>query len=1060
MVSSYFAMNITKKIKHNIITELLQNNKIKAEELSNILNSIQGDIISLSGNLSLINLIDAISVGKTDQINKCRLNMELMLKEFSENKDIYNQIVYIDESGMEVAQVNLLHNGYSEVVPLDELRSVSNIPYFNNTVKQEKGRIYVSEIYKKSEQILMASDYISILRYSTPVFDKENMKKGIIVCTVGVYNLLENISNHKFARGRESILLDKNGNYLLQADESMRWGERGDIITGNNNIKNLPLDLVNTALSGVSDIKMVGDAFISYMPIKYDISDSEKYLIYIERIAKSEVYFQLYTLYKIIGVLVLISITGVVAATLVFSKKLISPLNELVRGAAAVANGDLDYYINVKSNDELELLTFSFNKMISSLGKARNQLQTYTYNLEQKVADKTMIVNEKLKRSQVLVEAGHLLWDQEDINKTTDIIVNLISKTLNVRFCEILIHDKTDNSLCMVSGVGWNKGVVGNLTLDEGLNTYMRHNLKELKPVVINKLKCDSDFSVSPHLDQHGIVSGASIPIIAGEHIIGTLGVYSDQDTEFSTDDINFLQSIGYIVGTAIENRRADKEIKSKNEYTNNLIETAQDAIICIDDKGVISIWNKSAEKVFGYSEREITGQPVTIIIPDRYKKQHDDGLKKFLKTGEFSVTGKTIEVYGKNKKGIEVPIEMSLTAQKTEKEKTIFTAIIRDLTERKKMEEALLQSEKLKSIGTMTAGISHEFNNILAIISGNVQLLEMKYKDHGKLTDGLRTIWNATKDGVKISNRMLKFSKKEKDTTGFTLVDINELIVQSIDFTMPRWKNMSQIEGISYHMDKEGVKQVPLVLCNATEIREVFVNIINNALDAMPDGGCIYFRTWNKNDNVFVSITDTGAGMSDDIIKYIFDPFFTTKIAAGTGLGLSTSYGIMSRHGGKINIESREGEGSTFTLQFPITTGTAVSEKSHANPVMETKNRDFSILVVDDEVEILKMLDSFLKTGGYKVKTVDNGAMAIDITSKERFDLVLCDMAMPKISGQKVIRALNELSKRPKIGVITGWDNDLKLTENKDLTVDFIIKKPFNFAELTRHLNNIACAV
>jgi PAS domain S-box-containing protein len=1058
IVCSYSTIHLTKLLKQNIITELHQNNKIKSERSMSFLNSIKGDIIGLSGNVSLINLIDAISGNKTDQINQCRSNLEFMLKKFSESKGIYNQIFYIDESGMERVQVDLLHKGYSEIASNKKFQNMSDISYFNETVKLKQGKVYVSEVYQKSENGVSVSHYKPMLRYSTPVFDNKKEKKGILVFNVGADNLLENISSYRLVKGLESILLDKNGNYLLQSDISGQWDEFSDINSENNLIKDVSLDLLKIVLSGESGIKMTDDAFLSFIPIKFDASNSRRYWVFIESLDKSILFSQIFTLYKMIGALVFLLLTGVVIATLTFSKKLTKPLNELVKGATAVAKGDLDNYINVKSNDELELLTFSFNKMVSSLGKARKQLQNYTHNLEQKVADKTLIVNEKLKKSEALVEAGQLLWNEEDINKTIDLIANLISKTLNVKFVGMQLLDKTKILLCMVSGVGWNEGVVGNATVDVGLDSHMSYNLNELKPVIIKDLSRDSGFLAYPLLLEHGIVSGVSVPMIVGEHVIGVLGVYSDQFTEFSNDDTNFLQSVGYIIAAAIESRRADKEIENKNEYTNNLIGTAQDAIICIDEKGVINIWNKSAEKIFGYPESEIIGQPITKIIPDRYKKQHEEGLQSFLKSGEFRVAGKTIEVHGINKKGVEVPIEMSLTVQKIEKEKTLFTAIIRDLTERKKMEGALLQSEKLKSIGTMTAGISHEFNNILAIISGNVQLLELKYKDHGKLTEGLRTITNATKDGVKISNRMLKFAKKEKNTTGFILIEINDLITQSIDFTMPRWKNMSQIVGISYHVDKEGIKPVPLVLCNPTEIREVFVNIINNALDAMPDGGCISFSSWRKDDNVFVSIKDTGVGMPDHILKNIFDPFFTTKIASGTGLGMSTSYGIMSRHGGMINVESQVGKGSTFTLQFPIATST-VSSEAPSYPILETKSNDLSILVVDDEVEICSMLDEFLTTGGYKVKTVDNGAMAIDITKRERFDLVLCDMAMPKICGQEVIRALNELSNRPKIGVITGWDNDLKLTENEDLIVDFIIKKPFNFTELTRHLNNIECA-
>ncbi|MCP4413261.1 MAG: HAMP domain-containing histidine kinase, partial [Gammaproteobacteria bacterium] len=167
----------------------------------------------------------------------------------------------------------------------------------------------------------------------------------------------------------------------------------------------------------------------------------------------------------------------------------------------------------------------------------------------------------------------------------------------------------------------------------------------------------------------------------------------------------------------------------------------------------------------------------------------------------------------------------------------------------RKKMEEALFQSEKLKSIGTITAGIAHEFNNILAIIFGNVQLLEETYKDHGELIGGLRIIGNAAKDGAEISNKMLTFTKRNEDTTDYSFMELVELLKEAIDFTMPRWKNMAQAKGVNYSMDMEGIRNSYYLMCNPTEIREVFVNIINNALDAMPGGGCISFSTWREDD-------------------------------------------------------------------------------------------------------------------------------------------------------------------------------------------------------------------
>ena len=378
-----------------------------------------------------------------------------------------------------------------------------------------------------------------------------------------------------------------------------------------------------------------------------------------------------------------------------------------------------------------------------------------------------------------------------------------------------------------------------------------------------------------------------------------------------------------------------------------------------------------------------------------------------------------------------------------------------KEINERKQMEETLLQSEKLKSLGTITAGISHEFNNILNIISGNVQLLQMDYKDHSALMDSLRIIEKSIKDGSSIADRMREFTHGDTDTMDFVSTDINKLLTQSVEFTMPRWKSMAQATGVNYNMNLEGMKNVSPIMCNPLEIEDVFINIINNGLDAMPDGGRLSFRTWSKNDTVFASITDTGRGMSEDVKKYVFDPFFTTKRPEGTGLGMSTSYSKVARQGGKIEVDSEEGKGSTFTLQFPITIEIA-SPITTPKLKQETKGKKLSILVVDDEEEICNMLDDFLSRSGYKVKTVDSGAGAIELAKRENFDLVLCDMAMPDIFGYEVIKFLNKLKKRPKIGIVTGWGGKLKPMDDEEFKVDLIVKKPFDLSELRKHINDM----
>ena len=382
------------------------------------------------------------------------------------------------------------------------------------------------------------------------------------------------------------------------------------------------------------------------------------------------------------------------------------------------------------------------------------------------------------------------------------------------------------------------------------------------------------------------------------------------------------------------------------------------------------------------------------------------------------------------------------------------FTVFVVDITEHKRMEEALLKSEKLKSIGTLAAGVSHEFNNILAVISGTIQLLNETHKDDEGLKKSLSTMKMAVDDGALISRKMLKFTKTDNDAEGFVSFDIRDLIMQSIDFTSPRWKNEAQTNGIDYQIYLDGMKSVSSIMCNSSELREVFINIINNALDAMPDGGTLSFSTWRGENTVFVCISDTGDGMSEETKRNIFDPFYTTKMAAGTGLGMSLSYGIITRHGGTIEVESEEGKGTKFTLQFP-TTNERSSLITDNEPEQELSERNLHILVVDDEDALCVVLDQFFSRCGNTVKTVNNGSDAINIVKSEDFDLVLCDLAMPDISGYDVVEALNKLEKRPKIGIITGCGKKLNSME-ESMEVDFIARKPFNFSELTKQINDL----
>ena len=474
--------------------------------------------------------------------------------------------------------------------------------------------------------------------------------------------------------------------------------------------------------------------------------------------------------------------------------------------------------------------------------------------------------------------------------------------------------------------------------------------------------------------------------------------------------------------------------------------------MICVCDinKGYFLKVNPAFERTLGYTEEELLGHPF-------FNFMHPDDIGPTTNEIEdILATGKDIVGFENRYRCKNGSYKWLIWTAKLSYEKGITYAVAHDITQRKNMEENLLESEKLKSLGTMTAGVAHEFNNILAVMVGSAELLEGGFEDEKELKRALHDIIKAGDDGAEIVKNMLRFAKSEgKDQSDYILFDITHLIDEALDFTAHRWRNMAQAQGIDYKIGKEGMREIPEALCNSTELREVFTNIINNALDAMPGGGCLSFSTWSADGNVFISISDTGKGMSEEVKRKIFDPFFTTRRPIGTGLGMSVSYSIIMRHGGRIEIESEVGKGAMFTLSIPIGEGT-ILRTVPPEPASQAITKKLHILVVDDNEDMCMIMDRLLTRHGHTVKTANSGVEGIALAGKEDFDLVLCDLAMPDIYGYDLIKAINKLDKRPKIGIVTGWDEKLKPVDDDVFKVDFIIKKPFKHAVLANHINNL----
>ena len=209
---------------------------------------------------------------------------------------------------------------------------------------------------------------------------------------------------------------------------------------------------------------------------------------------------------------------------------------------------------------------------------------------------------------------------------------------------------------------------------------------------------------------------------------------------------------------------------------------------------------------------------------------------------------------------------------------------------------------------------------------------------------------------------------------------------------------------------------------------------------------------------SILVVEDDEGSGMSKDVMMNIFDPFYTTKGVEGSGLGMSVVYGIIGVHDGKIDIESQIGKGTIFTIRLPVETETIHAE-TFIKPVINKEANNLQILVVDDEIELSRLLNIHLSREGYSVDSVESGAEAIRLLKKKSYDLVICDLGMPEVSGWDIIRAVESLDKKPKVGLITGWADMLKPIKNEDMGVDFVVSKPIDFMRLSAFIEETLVA-
>ncbi|MFN8587863.1 MAG: ATP-binding protein [Candidatus Eisenbacteria bacterium] len=357
-----------------------------------------------------------------------------------------------------------------------------------------------------------------------------------------------------------------------------------------------------------------------------------------------------------------------------------------------------------------------------------------------------------------------------------------------------------------------------------------------------------------------------------------------------------------------------------------------------------------------------------------------------------------------------------------------------------------LVQSAKLNALGEMAGGVAHDFNNILAAILGRTQLLLQTTTD-SDLRRQLAVIEQAALDGAHTVRRVQEFTRVRQDER-FETLDINQVLLGVLELTRPAWETSMKRRGMQVDVHLELQANQPTA-GNASELREVFTNLVLNALDAMPDGGALWITSENGPGKVRVQVRDSGVGMDEDTRAKIFDPFFTTKEIKGTGLGLSVAYGIVSRHRGEIEVHSEPGVGTVFTLEFPIGAVQADSPQDDASLAPESRR----VLVVDDEQTVLEVLVDLLAAMGMQVTRAHGGPAGVEALQRDSFDVVFTDLGMPDVNGWDLALTAKACAHPPDVVLVTGWGFQLEEEAAASRGVDLVLAKPFSWEDVDHAL-------
>ena len=569
-----------------------------------------------------------------------------------------------------------------------------------------------------------------------------------------------------------------------------------------------------------------------------------------------------------------------------------------------------------------------------------------------------------------------------------------------------------------------------------------------------------------------GEVRGAvAAPIPVGSEVLGIVECFTREPLALDDGLLETLASIGSQLGRYLQHKRTEEAVRESEARKAAIVESALDGIITIDHTGKIIEFNPAAERMFGCSRAEALGREMAgLIVPPALRERCRQGLARCLAGGEGPALGRRLELTALRANGSEFPVELAVTPIRG-LGAPMFTAYIRDLTERRHTEAALrqaeerfMQTQKMEAIGRLAGGVAHDFNNLLTVINGYAAFLLRTLAEDNPARGPVADMLTAGERAATLTRQLLAFSRKQvlepkvfdlNQTVTVMSQMLRRLIGEDIAFTAALAENLRPIKA------------------DPGKIEQVLMNLVVNARDAMPDGGKLVIETANveldatyalthpevrPGPYVVLAVTDTGCGMDEATQARIFEPFFTTRgPGKGTGLGLSTVYGIVKQSGGHITVYSEQGIGTTFKVYLPAVTE-AVPALPPPLPAAEVPAQSGTVLLVEDEDSVRTLTRQILQTNGFTVLEARHGQEALQLYEHEidSVQLTVTDVVMPEMNGRDLAQHLLRRQPHMKVLYLSGYTDNAIFRNGLLEPGTAFLEKPFTPDTLVRKVHEV----